>query len=133
MTVHVFIVGVCMLGWHNRANRLCHLGRFTPGGGACSQACFSVYTGSCSQDFNCLTKSNKYSTNSTKISANNLIFIGHFQKCLTGIIKFILKFCRSNRSWERNNISNIGHPCHIHNSSFKSQSIACMFSSTIFS
>jgi len=29
MTVHAFIVGVCMLGWHNRANRLCHLVRFT--------------------------------------------------------------------------------------------------------
>jgi hypothetical protein len=58
-------------------------GTLHQGGRACFQACFSVYTGSCNQDFNCLTKSNKYSTNSTKISANNLIFMGHFQKCLT--------------------------------------------------
>ena len=58
-------------------------GTLHQGGRACFQACFSVYTGSCNQDFNCLTKSNKFSTNSTKISANNLIFMGHFQKCLT--------------------------------------------------
>lgn len=75
-------------------------GTLHQGGRACFQACFSVYTGSCNQDFNCLTKSNKFSTNSTKISANNLIFMGHFQKCLTGKCKnsilpselFVMKF-----------------------------------------